>query len=422
MSHFAKSIPDIKAPSSLCTDSAAQPFYSCHKSLFLERAKKNTFELNWHLVSITYYMMKTHSALLFTTLLVLSTTQAAVTCGHLFAFRDPFIKQALPENMSKSAALAVKSLTNSTTGARIESKWTLETPKIESLISDLTLTLKDKNVDLKARDKVVEGKKNVTHTVYLEKFSLNLQKSGLEVGPDFNLKDVTLKVRIRKYGTIDNTKSIAENHIDFAAFTQNHSFVEFKFPDARFKGAVFKPRMYVADVFIKMMGTPDFITNFEKIKNETLAAKENAANLESAQAMLDFIYQGHLQNMSFKPLATNLYERISFAADFQDGIKNKPFQVQMTLDKSIAFKLNSTGQMIQAYQQGHSVVEVKVPVEYAKYDLKSRLDHLPGYQDFLQFVEQVKKDHLPEYMPGVGKMGHGHRGFKGSQTANVDFD
>ena len=192
----------------------------------------------------------------------ISSANAGVRCAELFKTKDPFIKQVLSTNMSKSAALSIKSLTNSTTGARIESKWTLESAQIENLISNLTLDLRTKNVELKARDKMTEGKRNVTHTVYLEKFSLNLQKSGLEIGSDFNLKDVTLKVRVRKYGTIDHTKTVSENNIDFASFTKDHSFVEFKFPDARFKGAVFKPRMYVADHFVKMMGTPDFIQKF----------------------------------------------------------------------------------------------------------------------------------------------------------------
>lgn len=354
----------------------------------------------------------------------ISTANAGVRCADLFKTKDPFIKQVLSTDMAKSAAQSIKSLTNSTTGARIESKWTLESAQIENLISNLAESLRTKNVELKARDKMTEGKRNVTHTVYLEKFSLDLQKSGLEISPDFNLKDVTLKVRVRKYGTIDHTKSVSENNIDFANFTKDHSFVEFKFPDARFKGAVFKPRMYVADHIIKMMGTPEFIQNFTQIKQETLAAKENLTNKESAEAMLQFLYQGHVQNYSFKPLATNLYERTSYAADFTDKIKNQTFQIQMTLDKSIAFKLNSTGQMIQAYKDGHSVVEVKVPVEYARYDLKSRLDHLPGYSQFLNFVEKVKTDHLPEYMPGVGKMGHGHREYKNLDdgTVNEDFD
>ena len=46
------------------------------------------------------------------------------------------------------------------------------------------------------------------------------------------------------------------------------------------------------------------------------------------------------------------------------------------------------------------------------------------YSQFLNFVEKVKTDHLPEYMPGVGKMGHGHREYKNldNGTVNEDFD
>lgn len=369
-------------------------------------------------------MMKFQNILILFIVLSFSTLNAAqIKCSDLFHLKDPFIKQVLPENMSKSAALAVKSLTNSTTGARTESKWTLETSVIENHILELIKKLKNANLELNARDNVTEGKKNVTHTVYLEKFSLNLEKSGLQVGPNFNLKDVSLKIRIRKYGTIENTKSIALENIDFANFTKEHSFLEFKFPDARFKGAVFKPRIYISDQYVKMIGTPDFVKNFEQIKTEVLSAKENALNLSSAEAMLQFIYQGHMQNLSFKPLATNLYERTSYAVNFKDEIKNQTFQIQMTLDKSIVFQLNSTGQMIQAYQNGHSVVEIKVPVEYAKYDLKSRLDHLPGYKLFLSFVQNVRKDHLPQYLPGVGKMGHGHREYENTQDqVNEELD
>ena len=54
---------------------------------------------------------------------------------------------------------------------------------------------------------------------------------------------------------------------------------------------------------------------------------------------------------------------------------------------------------------------MKTPVEYAKYSLNSNLSQIPGYLTFLKFISQVQQNHLPEYMEGVGKNGHGHREF-----------
>lgn len=351
----------------------------------------------------------TQTLLVFTFMSFLSAVTHAKRCEALFS-NDPFLKQQMTSSMARSAAKSVESLTNTTTGARIENKWTLLRPKIESHINKLNQELQALGVALKARDKVTPGTRNVTHTVYLDKFSLNLKESGLQVAKDFDLSDVTLKVRVRKYGTVKNDVAVALENVEFASFTKDHSFVEFKFPDARFKGAVFKPRVYMADRYVKLFGTREFVNRFAEIKAETLNATENQANKDSAEAMLDFLLQGHEREFSFKPLAINLYERISYAVDFIDQSKGqKPFQIQMTLDKSIAFYVPQLGKTIGAYAPEHSVVEIKTPVEYAQTTLDSDTSSIVGYRNFLKFVQNIKNDHLPEYMEGVGKMGHGHR-------------
>ncbi|WP_413289036.1 hypothetical protein [Bdellovibrio sp. HCB337] len=334
---------------------------------------------------------------------------AAELCKNVF-YWDPFLKQAMTHDMTLMAAKSVESLRSSTTSARIENKWTLERPKIEGLIKSLSVQLNVKNIQVKARDAVTEGYRNVTHTVYLEKFELNLKESGMPVAEGFPSETVSFKTRIRKYGIIRNDAEVKTENVQFAEFTKDFSFVEFKFSDPRFIGAVFKPRVYMSDKYVQLFGTPEFIKRYDEIVAETLALKENAATKESATAMLEFLRLGHASNSSFAPLATNLYERISYAVDFVDrGRDNTKFQIQMTLDKSIAFFVNSMNKTVEAYRPEDSVVEIKTPVEYAGYNLESNLTKITGYRLFLQFVEKVKKYHQTDYMAGVGKMGHGHR-------------
>lgn len=351
--------------------------------------------------------------LIFTFLIAfsLATTAAANQCSSFF-YSDPFIKQKMNPEMARSAAEAVKNLKENTTGARIENKWTLNRKDVESLIKNLKKELSQFNISIQARDPVKPGTKNVTLTVYLQQFKLNLKDSGLEVGTDFNLTKVTFKPRIRKYGTIATDKQVTLENIDFADFTKNFSFVEFKFPDARFKGAVFKPRMYMADQYIQMFGTPEFLKNYPQIMKNTLSLKLNAADQDSVKSMLHFFLLGHQQHFKFSKIATNLYERISLAINFIDhNINEAPFQIQMTLDKSISLFVYELGRTIEAYHKDHSVVEIKTPVEYAKYSLNSDLSQIPGYHIFLKFINDIRQHHLPEYKEGVGKNGHGHLQF-----------
>ncbi len=275
-------------------------------------------------------------------LFVSSQSYAADLCQRAFLL-DPFAKQAMTQEMSKMAAKSVASLRSSATSARIENKWTVNRGQIESMIQTLAHQLAGEKIEVKARDTITDGYRNVTHTVYLEKFELNLEDSGMPVAGNFPRTSVSFKTRIRKYA-------------------------------------------------------------------ETLALKENTANKESVQAMLEFIRMAHENRSSFAPLAINLYERISYAIDFIDHSKqDTKFQIQMTLDKSIAFFVSSMGKTIEAYRPEDSVVEIKTPVEYADYTLASDLRPVAGYRVFLQFIEKVKKAHRWDYMAGVGKMGHGHR-------------
>lgn len=375
---------------------------------------------------------------LLTTLLFISLNSVAAgqQCHQIF-FRDPFQKQQMTPKMATALVDSVKNLAKSTTGARIEKKWTLITNKVSVLIDSLAKDLSRSNIMVSARDKVTPGTKNVTHTVYLDQFKLNLKETGLEISAEFDLTDVTMKPRIRKYGKIRNENAVAIENIEFADFTKDYSFVEFKFPDARFKGAVFKPRMYMADKYIALFGTPEFTKHFDSILRETKALELNKSTPDTVEAMMRFFMLGQQSGAKFGKVAVNLYERISYAVDFFDQTANSKFQIQMTLDKSISLLVYELGRTIQAYQPEHSVIEIKIPVEYANvklpFDLLPSMNKLraltgnetlevqkmtdllatiPGYETFLNFVSSVQKSHLKdEYMEGVGKNGHGHRGY-----------
>ncbi len=343
-------------------------------------------------------------------LLALTSAAWANQCSALF-FTDPFTKQTMTPEMTRQVPVMVKNLKSSTTGARVENKWTLAKNQIQILIGKLGSELSKANVIIKIRDDVRSGTRNVTHTVYLEQFSLNLKESGLQVSEGVDLEEVTFKPRIRKYGTVGKSKPVILQNVEFVDFTKDYSFVEFKFPDARYNGAVFKPRMYMADKYIKMFGTKEFLTHFDEIAAETLKLEPNLNDSESIKAMLKFFQIGHQKKVSFAKIALNLYDRVSYAIDFTDNSSSAKVQIQMTLDKSISLFIYELGRSIEAYEPDHTVVEVKTPVEYAQYSLNSDLSQIPGYSTFLTFINDVKTNHLPQYMEGVGKNGHGHRGF-----------
>ncbi len=393
-------------------------------------------------------------ALFFLMILTFTAPAIANQCSQIF-FRDPFAKQEMSPGMASALKESVKSLFKSTTGARVEKKWTLLTSKVSLLIDGLGRDLAKFQVLISARDKVTAGFVNVTHTIYLDQYRINLKNSGFEMGEGVDLTDVTVKPRKRKYGTIATNRAVAIKNVVFAPFTKEYSFFEFKFPDARFNGAVFKPRMYIADKYLAMLGTAEFLKNYEVIVRETLALELNKSNPESVEAMLLVLKLGHHESATFREVAVNLYERISLAIDFFDTVKNAFFQVQITLDKSISLFVYEYGKTIQAYAPEDSVIEIKIPVEYAGIKLSSdatatekeavvsttsksgnklgsnpgtnpgtisgslpgkpaenSIGNIPGYETFLKFVNSVQSNHLKDkYMEGVGKNGHGHRGY-----------
>lgn len=360
-------------------------------------------------------------------------------CQILFA-EDVFTKRDMSTKEAQLVAQAVESIKNSTTGARKEDKWTVLTTFIEKKIRDLATSLAHFQISIEARDKQTPGKKNVTDTVYLSRFSIKASefvKFGFKIADKYKNNEIskfTFKIRIRKYGVIDNKKSIDFTNIEYASFTQNHSFVEFKFANPEHEGAVFKPRIYMSDAHIQLLGTPDFLTQFEQIKAETLNLAPNKDSQQSAIAMLDFFKEAQNNQYSFKPLMRNLYERTSYAINFTQtnpiqSVAPKKFQIQMTVDNSITSVVygdsDAQPQSLNAYAPEHSVVEIKTPVEFVGIQLPHNpfqstvdsqnffsLQQIPGYETFLNFVEDLSENHDPKYEEGKGKAFHGHRQYK----------
>lgn len=321
-------------------------------------------------------------------------------CKNLF-FHDPFKGQVISEMLNKFFWKSTEKMAMSTTGARIEKKWTVNTKKLSLNLNQFKKDLEPLGLDIKLRDQKKEGFENITETIYLEKIQV---RSELEHDP------LSLKIRIRKYGfTPKNSKDYKP---EYAEFTKDHSFLEFKVPDARYKGAVFKPRMYLPDSLIDLIGKPDFLNRSTEIQKTAIKLNLNKyADEATIKAMLEALQMAQKDHVHFTEVAKNIYVRDSYSITFHDQKTDHKFDVQMTLDQNIKMDLLTENKTIEAYKPTDSVIEIKIPTEYSSLTLDQDLSSIKGYREFLEFVSLIEKNHDSNYEAGRGKNFHAHRSY-----------
>ena len=380
------------------------------------------------------------SHVVFATLFFISyaTYAKAPICADLFA-NHPFVKHSATELMSRAVGDAIKPLTATTTGKRLEQKWTLVNETVSRLITQLQQQLSAFKIDVQLRDKVTPGTVNVTDTIYYQKFTINPQLLGLKLAAQFkDTSKLGLKLRVRGYGTVKAGQAITFENMLKSDFTKDHSFVEFKFEDPsaqeilsqeasnslkpespevnlQIEGPqgvyVFKPRALMPNHVIELFGRPEFLQQYGKIVKEVLSLEANKGSLDEAIAILTFIKSGTEARLDFIPMARNLYERKSYQINFIDQSQaDKSFQIQITVDTAIQYFVYQYGRLIQAYAPNVAVIETKTPSEYAGVGLSSvLLNSIPGYATYLKFIGLVSQEHLGEYEAGRGKCYHGKR-------------
>ena len=367
---------------------------------------------------------------------------ASVTCHSLFdsvpqknkllqqvnMFMTRFKAQPMSDSMAKSLTGSVETLLADTTGKRIENKATADTSDVNSALLRFKNKLAQKGLELIDRDKRVNGRRNVTYTEYTRPFSVTtaqMLKMGFDVRHEIAQQPeatTTVKIRIRSYGTVDSQKTnFGISDIEFAEFTKERAFVELKFKDPSYAGAVFKPQMYMNKKYIKLFGTIEFLKRFDEIKNETLAhlqiSAKKSLDRKSVESMLDFVYKAHLEKLDLSIAAINLYERVAQSVvlpyhankDAQFDKKYGPvdkIELQMTFDQLVSLYIPQdgymigTGQYYHAYSPEQTVAEFKTPTIIAHHLEKAQKAALEkGQVGLLVTAEHAKE--LNEIIPGL---------------------
>jgi hypothetical protein len=373
---------------------------------------------------------------------------------NLKLFMERFKPQQVTTEMVKNLADSVATLLSDTTGKRIENKVTADATVVQDALLNFRNKLKSKGLELIDRDKKTPGLRNVTYTEYTRPFFISnqvLQKMGFEVRPEAitqpNQK-TTVKIRVRSYGTVDESlSSFNIQDIKFAEFTKDRAFVEFKFKDPSYEGAVFKPQMYMKKEYIKLFGSEEFIRRFTEIKVDTLAnlkiSSKKTLDQKSVEAMLQFIYNAHVSKLDLSTAAINLYERSAQSVALKYHSEKDPdfdkkygsiedIELQMTFDQLISLYIPEqgymigTGQYYKAYAPEQVVSEFKTPtliahhlqraLNEAKKENKiglvvneahaKELDQLvPGFKDYLYMINEIIQKRDVEKKLNSGKWG-----------------
>lgn len=347
---------------------------------------------------------------------------------NLVQFMQRFRPQKASLKMISRLFGSVKTLLADTTGKRIENKVTAETKIVEDAIARFKEKLAAKGIALVDRDKKTAGKRNVTYTEYTQPFSVTLaelQAAGFEVRPEFANKlneEVTIKIRIRSYGTVDESKTeFGISDVEFAEFTKDRAFVELKFQDPSYEGAVFKPQAYMKKEYIKLFGTAEFLSRFEEIRQETLnnlaISPKKTLDQESVDSMLGFLYEAHVERMNLSIVAINLYERVAksvrivynYLEDAQHDARygtEDMVALEMTFDQLISLFVpgseNKLGesQYYKAYGATQTVSEFKTPTRIAHHLKRAQDEAIRNNQTGLLVSETHAKE-LEKILPGL---------------------
>lgn len=398
-------------------------------------------------------------------------------------FEKRFKPQKMTSPMAAALFKAVEDLISDTTGKRVEQKVTAEESVVLKAIARFKAkiksvsSIKKLSLQLIDRDKIQKGKRNVTYTEYTKPFELSIQelikmgfavRDDLKVNPNQMLK---VKIRIRSYGTIsDNLTEFKISDIEFANFTKDRAFIELKFADPSYEGAVFKPQMYFKKEYIKLLGTKEFLNRYEEIKLDTLSHLDlgkKTLNQNSVLGMLEFLKQAHLSNQSLQTVAINLYGReaksftLPYHSELDPGFDHKTFgdiksvELQMTFDQLISFyvpkdepsvsttdSIFTNDKYYRSYTTEDIVSEFKTPT-FIAHHIKRALDEaqkqgreglslseehrklleeiLPGFAEYIEMIDEIISYRNKDKQLNRGKWGIATKGVAQSAKRNEDL-
>ena len=301
---------------------------------------------------------------------------AQVQCRYLFHTDD---------RVSKS----VRSFQNGkqdTTSLRQEVKFVVKTADLDAYLPKLEQFFKER---FRNRDKAPEGFANITSTRYMS------------VGKFIqNGKQLSAKIRFRKYFIRDLNDANWKNLI-VAPELADRSWLELKIQHPEFDNVVFKPRLQILDKDISKLITEKYFDYKDGIIKRLLELNPNKAeDVAKFAAYFDALYTTpsmKKENM----FAQTQYERTSYSIKMRDG--KERIDVQITLDQNVRLTRLKDGSQFNAYGADETVVEVKIPVKYAKLD-DDVLRQVSDLAEIKRFIAMLGEYHVPKYPMNKGKM------------------
>jgi hypothetical protein len=283
---------------------------------------------------------------------------------------------------------------DSTTGNRTEFKRTVFVEKLQEALKKLGTSF-----ELKSRDAIKPGTKNVTVTHYL-----NVLKF------DYKGQELQVKIRFRKYGTIKAGLVNTPENVEINPEMKDVSFLEFKIDHPDFENSVLKPRALVNDADINMIGTPEFVKNFSQILNRAIEKNSKSAeSIETTTKMQQLLKRLHEEGVPLKRDSRTIYERTSYALPIKSEANKKSYEVQITIDEGILLYSYPHNKTVDAYKSEKplTVVELKIPVEMVDRTTKgfdqTMLKAIPLLNTIQTFLNDLTQAQAPGYEANKGK-------------------
>lgn len=339
-------------------------------------------------------------------------------CEDLFRHVSPFAENKLqslqPTRLSSKQAEPINGLVeletsvDSTTGNRSESKYTITV----DALGQLTIQFKNRveaalpGYKLVVRDPQREGYKNVTWTGYSNRF----------VAKAKNGKDIIVKIRLRKYGHVENGLEITKEHFEVLSSLKTVSWLEFKIENPETEDAVVKPRVLINDADANLLLSPHLtaeqyqaIVKRTKELNGNADEAQNAKNMKTVDLMIQSILEIHKKGTRLEPESETLYERDSYKVPLKNKKTGQVFEVQMTVDRNVSVTDVATGFKADIYKNAPvsiSVVEFKYQESLRQLIASGLIDDVPGLDAILIFNEDVEGYSIRRHENNKGKLGH----------------
>lgn len=332
-------------------------------------------------------------------LLLSANASAQIVCQKIhsahvsLAGRQTIADKELSENIFDFMGLLGN---GSTTSLRQEDKYVVSNGRIDQLISELEI---NHGQDFQLRDEKIDGYKNVTVTQYANPITVTTD-SG---------KKVSAKIRFRRYFQAEENIPLSQGKMRPAPISENKEFVEFKIDHPTLRQVVIKPRILMNSEDAQMLRDRDlFLKNKMSLIRRAIAMNpkvNRAVILQFFRALGDF-YSDVAINLPL--FAKTSYVRDSYSLMLKSNLGEK-VEIQLTVDREVQVTDSLNGQKIQAYRPSDAVVELKVPVAYAKLT-DADVQKVPGLAAVAQLKKELEGSHLKDhYRIGTGKLSTSRR-------------